>query len=209
MARAASWAGSAASGVFHDRGDGQVPHLGWGLLVSDAGERQQPRSGDLRGEGLAVLDGEHRIGGAVQDQGGGRDLVEPGVGLALSNDIIMSSVQPARAGQAAATSETAYELGMTLGTAVLGGVLVAWYTRVVSAEIDAIDAIDLPEPLRERASSTMAEAQLVAPSPVRAVLLRLARGGPHLHLCELRCRSRARTALAQRVVGGCRRVIGL
>lgn len=82
-----------------------------------------------------------------------------GVGLALSNDIIMSSVQPARAGQAAATSETAYELGTTLGTAVLGGVLVAWYTRVVSAELDAID---LSEPLRERASSTMAEAQLVA-----------------------------------------------
>ncbi|WP_165970325.1 MFS transporter [Actinomadura sp. 6K520] len=82
-----------------------------------------------------------------------------GVGLALSNDIIMSSVQPERAGQAAATSETAYELGTTLGTAVLGGVLVAWYTRVVSSEIDAID---LPGPLRERASSTMAEAQVVA-----------------------------------------------
>ena len=28
-------------------------------------------------------------------------------------------------------TETAYELGTTLGTAVLGGVLVAWYTRVV------------------------------------------------------------------------------
>jgi MFS transporter, DHA2 family, multidrug resistance protein len=82
-----------------------------------------------------------------------------GVGLALSNDIIMSSVRPERAGQAAATSETAYELGTTLGTAVLGGVLVAWYTRVVSAEIGAIA---LPEPLRERASSTMAEAQVVA-----------------------------------------------
>jgi DHA2 family multidrug resistance protein-like MFS transporter len=82
-----------------------------------------------------------------------------GVGLSLSNDIIMTSVRPERAGQAAATSETAYELGTTLGTAVLGGVLVAWYTRVVSAEISAVA---LPEPLRERASSTMAEAQLVA-----------------------------------------------
>lgn len=82
-----------------------------------------------------------------------------GVGLALSNDIIMSSVRPERAGQAAATSETAYELGTTLGTAVLGGVLVAWYTRVVSAQIDTVA---LSEPLGERASSTMAEAQLVA-----------------------------------------------
>ncbi|GAB2604167.1 MFS transporter [Pseudactinotalea suaedae] len=82
-----------------------------------------------------------------------------GIGLALSNDIIMSSVRPERAGQAAATSETAYELGTTLGTAVLGGVLVAWYTRAVSA---GTDALDLSPSLAERASSTMAEALLVA-----------------------------------------------
>jgi len=82
-----------------------------------------------------------------------------GMGLALSNDIIMSSVKPERAGQAAATSETAYEIGTTLGTAVLGGVLVAWYTRVVSA---GTDALDLTAGLAERASSTMAEALLVA-----------------------------------------------
>ncbi|WP_152190228.1 MFS transporter [Georgenia satyanarayanai] len=82
-----------------------------------------------------------------------------GVGLALSNDIIMSSVKPDRAGQAAATSETAYELGTTLGTAVLGGVLVAWYTRVVTA---GTAALDLPADLADRASSTMAEALLVS-----------------------------------------------
>ncbi|BCJ61761.1 MFS transporter [Micromonospora endophytica] len=82
-----------------------------------------------------------------------------GMGLALSNDIIMSSVKPERAGQAAATSETAYEVGTTLGTAVLGGLLVAWYTRVVTA---GTDALDLPGSIAERASSTMAEALLVA-----------------------------------------------
>jgi MFS transporter, DHA2 family, multidrug resistance protein len=82
-----------------------------------------------------------------------------GIGLALSNDIIMSSVTPERAGQAAATSETAYEIGTTLGTAVLGGVLVAWYTRTVSA---GADGLDLGAGLAERASSTMAEALLVA-----------------------------------------------
>ncbi|QAY73432.1 MFS transporter [Agromyces protaetiae] len=82
-----------------------------------------------------------------------------GMGLSLSNDIIMSSVAPERAGQAAATSETAYEIGTTLGTAVLGGVLVAWYSRVVSA---GTDALDLGAGLAERASSTMAEALLVA-----------------------------------------------
>ncbi|GIJ76646.1 MFS transporter, DHA2 family, multidrug resistance protein [Micromonospora phaseoli] len=82
-----------------------------------------------------------------------------GIGLTLSNDIIMSSIRPERAGQAAATSETAYEIGTTLGTAVLGGVLVAWYTRAVTA---GTDALDLPASLAERASSTMAEALLVA-----------------------------------------------
>lgn len=81
-----------------------------------------------------------------------------GMGLSLSNDIILSSVAPERAGQAAATSETAYELGTTLGTAVLGGVLVTWYTRVVTA---GADALDLGAGLAERASSTMAEALLV------------------------------------------------
>lgn len=82
-----------------------------------------------------------------------------GMALALSNDIIMSSVKPERAGQAAATSETAYELGTTLGTAVLGGVLVAWYSRVVAA---GTDALDVASSIADRASSTMAEALLVA-----------------------------------------------
>jgi hypothetical protein len=45
-----------------------------------AGEWDELRVGDLCGEGLAMLDGEHRVGGAVQDQGGGGDLVEPGAG---------------------------------------------------------------------------------------------------------------------------------
>ncbi|MGW6588743.1 hypothetical protein [Streptomyces globisporus] len=62
-----------------------------------------------------------------------------GMALALSSDIIMSSAQPERAGQAAATSETAYEEGTTLGTAVLGGLLVSWYTRASSAGTDALD----------------------------------------------------------------------
>ena len=82
-----------------------------------------------------------------------------GMGLTLSNDIIMSSIKPERAGQAAATSETAYEIGTTLGTALLGGVLVAWYTRVVTT---GTEALDLTAGIAERASSTMAEALLVA-----------------------------------------------
>ncbi|GAA3704756.1 MFS transporter [Zhihengliuella alba] len=54
-----------------------------------------------------------------------------GVGLSetLSNDLALSAVPPAKAGAASAISETAYETGTVLGTAVLGGLLNAAYTR--------------------------------------------------------------------------------
>ncbi|UTT48891.1 MFS transporter [Rhodococcus gordoniae] len=53
-----------------------------------------------------------------------------GIGAAetLSNDLIVSSVPPAKAGAASAVSETAYEMGAVLGTAILGSVLSASYT---------------------------------------------------------------------------------
>jgi DHA2 family multidrug resistance protein-like MFS transporter len=56
-------------------------------------------------------------------------VVGAGVGLAetLSNDLILASVPPAKAGAASAVSETAYELGAVLGTAVLGSILGAAY----------------------------------------------------------------------------------
>ncbi|MDO8145375.1 MFS transporter [Isoptericola sp. 178] len=52
-----------------------------------------------------------------------------GVGMAetISNDLIVSSVPAEKAGAASAISETAYELGAVLGTAVLGGILTASY----------------------------------------------------------------------------------
>lgn len=56
-------------------------------------------------------------------------LLGAGVGAAetISNDLIMSSVPAAKAGAASAISETAYEVGSVLGTAVLGGLLTAVY----------------------------------------------------------------------------------
>jgi DHA2 family multidrug resistance protein-like MFS transporter len=50
-----------------------------------------------------------------------------GIGLAetITNDLMLSSVPPRRAGAAAAISETAYELGAVLGTVVLGTTLTA------------------------------------------------------------------------------------
>lgn len=57
-----------------------------------------------------------------------------GIGLAetLTNDIMLTSVEPHKAGAAAAISETAYEIGAVLGTAVLGSILTITYRDHVS-----------------------------------------------------------------------------
>jgi len=54
-------------------------------------------------------------------------VVGAGLGLAftVANDLIINSVPPERAGSAAGISETAYELGMALGIALLGSVIAA------------------------------------------------------------------------------------
>ncbi|WP_313279813.1 MFS transporter [Timonella senegalensis] len=56
-------------------------------------------------------------------------MVGLGVGLAetLTNDAILASVPPHKAGAASGISETAYEVGALLGTAILGSVLTAAY----------------------------------------------------------------------------------
>lgn len=56
-------------------------------------------------------------------------VVGVGLGLAyaVANDVILARVQPERAGAAAAISETAYELGMALGIAMLGSIVAGVY----------------------------------------------------------------------------------
>ncbi|MCU1479469.1 MAG: major facilitator superfamily 1 [Subtercola sp.] len=56
-------------------------------------------------------------------------LLSLGIGAAetISNDLIISAVPEDKAGAASAVSETAYELGAVLGTAVLGSILTAFY----------------------------------------------------------------------------------
>ncbi|MGI5117932.1 MFS transporter [Marinactinospora thermotolerans] len=58
-------------------------------------------------------------------------LVGVGMGLAfaVANDVILSSVPKDQAGAASAVSETAYELGMALGIAVLGSIITGVYQR--------------------------------------------------------------------------------
>lgn len=62
-----------------------------------------------------------------------------GIGMAetLTNDLILASVPAPKAGAASAISETAYEVGAVLGTAVLGSVLTATYRNqlTVPAEL--------------------------------------------------------------------------
>ncbi len=83
-----------------------------------------------------------------------------GVGLAetISNDLALSAVPPARAGSAAAISETAYEVGSVLGTAVLGSILNAAYTRGVAIPSS------LDSEAADRARQTLAGATDVADS---------------------------------------------
>jgi DHA2 family multidrug resistance protein-like MFS transporter len=60
-------------------------------------------------------------------------LLGAGIGAAetLSNDLIISSVPEGKAGAASGVSETAYELGAVLGTAVLGSILAASYRAAI------------------------------------------------------------------------------
>ncbi|PWC04456.1 MFS transporter [Agromyces badenianii] len=85
-------------------------------------------------------------------------LLGVGIGAAetVSNELILSSAAPEKAGAASAVSETAYELGAVLGTAVLGSILAAHYRA----------AIELPAALSaaqaSAASETLAGAATVA-----------------------------------------------
>ena len=60
-------------------------------------------------------------------------LLGVGIGAAetVSNELILSSAPPAKAGAASAVSETAYELGAVLGTALLGSIIAAHYRAVI------------------------------------------------------------------------------
>jgi DHA2 family multidrug resistance protein-like MFS transporter len=85
-----------------------------GLLLAAAGFLLTTRLADATGPGLLAV-------AAV--------LVGTGIGLSetITNDAILTAAPADRAGSASAVSETAYELGAVLGTAVLGSVLAAAY----------------------------------------------------------------------------------
>ena len=63
-----------------------------------------------------------------------------GVAYTVANDVILANVAPERAGAAAAISETAYELGMALGIAMLGSVVAGVY-RGLAIPPGTLDAV--------------------------------------------------------------------
>lgn len=99
----------------------------------------------------------------------------------LGTDLVISSAPPAKAGAASATSETAGELGMALGIAVIGSIGAAVYRR---GTISAIPA-ELPPELASVAADTLGGALSVAaglPAAAGAELLAAARAAFHAAL---------------------------
>jgi DHA2 family multidrug resistance protein-like MFS transporter len=108
--------------------------------------------------------------GALVTLLGGYLLLASGVGMAetISNDLALSAVPAEKAGAASAVSETAYEVGAVLGTAVLGTLLGMVYRSGLQmpAGLDAVQA--------EQARSTLGGAFEVAaeiPAAQAAALL--------------------------------------
>ncbi|QDG61019.1 MFS transporter [Pseudarthrobacter sp. NIBRBAC000502771] len=96
-----------------------------------------------------------------------------GVGTAetISNDLILGSAPPAKSGAAAAISETGYEVGSLLGTAVLGSILTASYQQNLRlpAGLEAM----LPGTSLHNARETLAgavDAANLVPAPLAGAL---------------------------------------
>ncbi|MDL5350497.1 MFS transporter [Microbacterium sp. zg-YB36] len=96
-------------------------------------------------------------------------LLGLGIGAAetVSNDLILASVPPAKSGAASAVSETAYELGAVLGTAVLGGILTALYRTgiLLPASLPA----DVAAASRETLAGAMSAAEGLDPATAEAL----------------------------------------
>lgn len=81
-----------------------------------------------------------------------------GIGAAetISNELILSSAPAEKAGAASAVSETAYELGAVLGTAVLGGLITAFYRGAL------VVPVGIPAEAAHAARETLAGAYTAA-----------------------------------------------
>jgi DHA2 family multidrug resistance protein-like MFS transporter len=101
-----------------------------------------------------------------------------GVGSAetISNDLILGAVPAEKSGAAAAISETGYEVGSLLGTAILGSILTASYQQHLSLPESVAQTI--PATSADQARETLAGAMELAgslPAPVAEGLTAAAR----------------------------------
>lgn len=83
--------------------------------------------------------------------------VAAGLALTLTSDLVVGSVRPERAGAASAVSETAYELGIALGVAVLGSVVMGIFRS-------GVDVTGLTAENAGHARETLGEAVALAGS---------------------------------------------
>lgn len=106
----------------------------------------------------------------------GGALVGAGIGIAdtLSNDVIVGTAPPEKAGAAAGISETAYELGGALGTATLGALGTSLYRADVSQGLPDDIPPDITEAVTETLGAAVATAQHL-PDDLAAVLLNIVR----------------------------------
>lgn len=107
----------------------------------------------------------------------GTACIGAGIGAteALTNDVIVTTAPPDRAGAAAALSETAYELGGALGVAILGTVGTVVYRR----EIEQLTNDSVPSDALDAATETLGAAAHAAaeqPPDVAEQLLSVTNG---------------------------------
>lgn len=111
--------------------------------------------------GFAFIAGLHSDSGAWPVVAG-LSLIALGVSGAqvLTNDIILSAVQPDHAGSAAAISETAFELGTAVGTAVLGTLFLRLYSLNLHAVAGTLPQV--PATVLDFSAETISNATVAA-----------------------------------------------
>ncbi|WP_258804927.1 MFS transporter [Pseudarthrobacter sp. NS4] len=144
-----------------------------GLVVVPLVRRVRP--GFVVGTGLALSAAGYSLVAFGNHSGGPALLLAAllilalGVGTAetISNDLILGAAPPEKSGAAAAISETGYEVGALMGTAVLGSILTASYQH--NLRLPAALSEAAPAGAAHSAGETLAGAMEVAsvlPAPL-------------------------------------------
>lgn len=96
-----------------------------------------------------------------------------GIGLTLTSDIVVSSVPADRAGAASAVSESAYELGIALGVAILGSVVMS----IFRGDVDVSDLADADKAVAQDTLGSAVDVAHTLPAETGQALLESAQAG--------------------------------